>query len=67
MKRWILCGLIVGILGYPLVAQDGDASNTDDTFLLEEILSQTNTRLQWDPYRRQGALVRGSRLLTFSL
>ena len=33
---------------------------------LEEILERTQTRLQWDPYREHGAILRGERMITFS-
>src|SRR5690554_5555141 len=33
---------------------------------LDEILQRTEAILQWDPYRGQGALVRGASMLTFS-
>lgn len=33
---------------------------------LDEILQRTEATLQWDPYRGQGALVRGASMLTFS-
>ncbi len=67
MKRWVLWGLMIASVGYPIVSQEQDTSPPQDTYLLEEVLARTDTQLQWDPYRRQGALVRGSRLLTFSL
>lgn len=38
-----------------------------DGVLLEELLQETEARFQWDPYRRQGALVRGGRILSFQL
>lgn len=34
---------------------------------LETILSRTGARLQWDPYRQHGALVRGGRMLSFAV
>jgi N-acetylmuramoyl-L-alanine amidase len=67
MKRWPLFLLICLFLAAPILAEDDDEPSTGTTYLLEEVLSQTDTQLQWDPYRRQGALVRGSQLLTFSL
>ena len=38
-----------------------------DAILLEQLLAETDARLQWDPYRGQGALVRGERILSFQL
>ncbi len=34
---------------------------------LSQLLERTEARLQWDPYRGQGALVRGTDVLAFSL
>jgi N-acetylmuramoyl-L-alanine amidase len=48
------------LLVFPLSAQEGYIT-------LEDLLSRTDTRLQWDSYRGQGALVRGGSMLTFSL
>ncbi|HKK49144.1 MAG TPA: N-acetylmuramoyl-L-alanine amidase [Alkalispirochaeta sp.] len=69
MKLRVMWGILIVMVGYPIASQDRDQdfSPVDNTYLLEEVLVQTGTQLQWDPYRRQGALVRGSRLLTFSL
>lgn len=39
----------------------------DHVVPLSQILERTDTRLQWDPYRRQGAFVRGTDVLAFSL
>ena len=39
----------------------------DDGVYLEEVLDSTGSVLQWDPYRAQGVLVRGSRMLSFSV
>lgn len=67
MKRWLLAVAIAAVFLGGLPAQEHDAPATSSTYLLEEVLARTDAQLQWDPYRRQGALVRGSRLLTFSL
>ena len=49
-------------------AQDaGGSAGTASPVSLEEVLSRTGARLQWDPYRQQGALVRGGRMLSFAL
>ncbi len=42
-------------------------SAQDDYVSLDNLLERTDTRLQWDSYRGQGALVRGGGILTFSL
>ncbi len=54
----VLCLSVVICLA--VYAQDGDV-------YLEEILASTDSVLQWDPYRAQGTLVRGSSMLSFSV
>ncbi|MEX2442864.1 MAG: N-acetylmuramoyl-L-alanine amidase [Alkalispirochaeta sp.] len=67
MKRWLLFVGVFVMFGLSIPAQEETAPSSNQTYLLEEILARTDARLQWDPYRRQGALVRGSRMLTFAL
>ncbi len=58
MRRTITVVLLLVILGGAVSAEE---------LFLEEILSRTGTTLEWDPYRGHGAIVRGSRILSFSL
>ncbi|MFW6228685.1 MAG: N-acetylmuramoyl-L-alanine amidase family protein, partial [Alkalispirochaeta sp.] len=41
------------------------ASSSPEVVDVTEVISRTETRFQWDPYREQGTLVRGSSMLTF--
>lgn len=60
--------VVLATAGLPSVdAQEPDAQENDDLVSLVEILERTDTRFQWDPYRRRGAFVRGSAMLSFAL
>jgi N-acetylmuramoyl-L-alanine amidase len=60
VRRFLLTVLMLPLLASILAAQDSP-------ILLEEVMARTETRLQWDPYRRQGTLFRGDRVLGFAL
>ena len=57
--------LLVVVAIFPATAQSESATSIPGV-TLERILSETNSRFQWDPYRGHGALIRGGRMLTFS-
>jgi N-acetylmuramoyl-L-alanine amidase len=74
-NRWLSSALLlvlwIGIA--PVTGQDNSASANDRIgpqsagVYLAEILERTGARFEWDPYREQGALVRGDRIVTFSV
>ena len=62
MRRLLFALVVPVLIAVPVVT-----AADSETVLLESVLSQTSTRLEWDPYRNQGALVRGDDILTFAL
>jgi N-acetylmuramoyl-L-alanine amidase len=60
VRRVVLAALILPFFASILPAQNS-------SILLEEVMERTDTRLQWDPYRQQGTLFRGDRVLGFAL
>lgn len=69
---WWIALLFQVTLG--LTAQDSsthdavEANSVErDGVVVSEVLLRTGGRLQWDPYRRQGAIVRGATILTFAI
>jgi N-acetylmuramoyl-L-alanine amidase len=55
------------LIAVPVItAQIRDDPATEETgYFLEEILDRTQTRLQWDPYREHGAILRGDQMISF--
>ncbi|MDA3950504.1 MAG: N-acetylmuramoyl-L-alanine amidase [Spirochaeta sp.] len=64
----ILWLLVLWPVTAPVFGQEvTDSDGQMDRVYLSEILERTGARLEWDPYREQGALVRGDTIVTFSV